>query len=194
MSEQSRDVTREQIINAASTAFSKFGYKKTTLDDIAALTNRGKTGIYYYFKSKDDIFREVIRKEAEDIKIKLMKSVEKKKKPIEKFSSYVHSRMDAFEKLGNYYSAMRHELLEHLHFINMHRIDFDKTETEVLCLILKEGVDSGDFNVKSIEQTANAILLTLKSLEIPLYGQESNINIKKFLDTLSDLIINGIKK
>jgi AcrR family transcriptional regulator len=195
MSETSRDLTREQIIAAASTAFSRFGYKKTTLDDIASLTNRGKTGIYYYFKSKDDIFREVIRKEAEEIKLKLTKLVSKKKKPVDKFTSYVHGRMDAFEKLGNYYNAMKHELLEHLHFINLNRIDFDNTELEVITSILKEGIVSGDFSIKNIPQTARTILITLKSLEIPFYGQEGQeINSKETLDSLIQLFLGGIKK
>lgn len=194
MSETSRDLTREQIISAASVAFSKFGYKKTTLDDIAALTNRGKTGIYYYFKSKDDIFREVIRKEAEIIKVKLSKSLANKKTPVVKLTSYIHNRMDAFEKLGNYYSAMKHELMEHLHFINLNRVDFDVTEIEIISSILTEGVEKGSFQIDNISQVSKTILLTLKSLEIPFYGQESHNNSKELLDSLIQLLLNGLMK
>ena len=194
MSETSRDITREQIINAASTAFSKFGYKKTTLDDIASITNRGKTGIYYYFKSKDDIFREVIKKEADDIKATLLESVAKKNTPSEKFASYVHNRMDAFEKLGNYYSAMKHELLEHLHFININRIDFDNTEMEVISSILEEGQKSGDFHIDDVKKVAQTVLLTLKSLEIPFYGQDYQKDTNEMLDSLIGLFVHGLKK
>jgi len=194
MSETSRDLTREQIISAASVAFSKFGYKKTTLDDIALLTNRGKTGIYYYFKSKDDIFREVIRKEAEIIKVKLSKSLANKKTPVVKLTSYIHNRMDAFEKLGNYYSAMKHELMEHLHFINLNRVDFDVTEIEIISSILTEGVEKGSFQIDNISQVSKTILLTLKSLEIPFYGQESQNNSKELLDSLIQLLLNGLMK
>jgi AcrR family transcriptional regulator len=194
MSETSRDITREQIINAASQAFSKFGYKKTTLDDIASLTNRGKTGIYYYFKSKDDIFREVIRKEADDIRIKLYKSLKKEKSPADKFVSYVYSRMAAFEKLGNYYNVMKHELMEHLNFINMNRVDFDTTEKEVICSILNEGVVKDVFSIENVNQTAQTILVMLKSLEIPFFGMNSLQNSKEILDSLIQLILNGIMK
>ncbi len=119
--------------------------------------------------------------------------VSKKKKPVEKFTSYVHGRMSAFEKLGNYYNAMKHELLEHLHFINMNRVDFDNTELEVITSILSEGVQSGDFNIDNITKTAQTILITLKSLEIPFYGHESgSLNTKEILDSLISLFLKGM--
>jgi AcrR family transcriptional regulator len=192
MSEQSRDLTKEQIIQAASMAFSKFGFKKTTLDDIAALTNRGKTGIYYYFKNKNEIFKEVINKEADAIKHELSQILQVDVCNVEKFKLYVDTRMRAFEKLGSYYSAMRHELFEHLHFINRNRRNFDVAELEVIKKILKLGKQSGEFCVDNIEQVSQTILLTLKSLEIPFFGQDYQKNAKDMLETLVNLMLNGM--
>ena len=54
---------KEIIIAAATTLFSRFGLDKTTMEDIAKAAKKGKSSLYYYFKSKEQVFAEVIRKE-----------------------------------------------------------------------------------------------------------------------------------
>jgi AcrR family transcriptional regulator len=53
------DVTeerKEQIIQAATTAFARSGFSKTRMDDIAKESGLSKGALYLYFKSKDEIF------------------------------------------------------------------------------------------------------------------------------------------
>jgi TetR/AcrR family fatty acid metabolism transcriptional regulator len=47
---------RAQIIEAAMVCFTRKGYVNTTMDDIVAESGLSKGAIYWYFKSKDDIF------------------------------------------------------------------------------------------------------------------------------------------
>ncbi len=47
-----KDANRENILKIAREIFSKYGFKKTTLDDIANAVRKGKSSLYYYFKSK----------------------------------------------------------------------------------------------------------------------------------------------
>jgi len=60
-----KDEVREHLVQTARMVFARYGYKKTALDDIAREARKGKSTIYYYFKSKDDIFKAVIDAEAE---------------------------------------------------------------------------------------------------------------------------------
>ncbi|HET6559677.1 MAG TPA: TetR/AcrR family transcriptional regulator, partial [Prolixibacteraceae bacterium] len=48
-----KDANRESILKTAQEIFSKYGYKKTTLDDIANAVRKGKSSLYYYFTSKE---------------------------------------------------------------------------------------------------------------------------------------------
>ena len=48
-----KDLNRETILKIAQEIFSKYGYKKTTLDDIANAVRKGKSSLYYYFKSSE---------------------------------------------------------------------------------------------------------------------------------------------
>jgi len=61
------EIIRNEVIITAQRLFQKYGYSKTTMEDIAKAMDRGKSTIYYYFKSKDEIFEAVIIKEADDV-------------------------------------------------------------------------------------------------------------------------------
>ena len=47
---------QEEIIRAAAKRFSRHGFSKTTLEEIARDVRIGKPTIYHYFKSKEDLF------------------------------------------------------------------------------------------------------------------------------------------
>jgi AcrR family transcriptional regulator len=51
---------RQQIIEAAMTCFSRKGYYSSSMDDIAAELSFSKALIYYYFKTKRDIFLAIL--------------------------------------------------------------------------------------------------------------------------------------
>lgn len=51
---------RGMIIEAAAKSFSLFGYKATTMDQVAKLANVGKGTIYTFFKNKEELFSEIV--------------------------------------------------------------------------------------------------------------------------------------
>jgi AcrR family transcriptional regulator len=50
---------KDSIVKSATIFFSKYGFYKTTVDEIAKHIHKAKGGIYYYFKSKEELFNEV---------------------------------------------------------------------------------------------------------------------------------------
>lgn len=51
---------RKMIVEAATKSISLFGYKATTMDQVAKLANVGKGTIYTFFKNKEELFEEII--------------------------------------------------------------------------------------------------------------------------------------
>jgi TetR/AcrR family transcriptional regulator, regulator of autoinduction and epiphytic fitness len=47
---------RELILDAAVGVFGKFGFKKTSVDDLAAAAGISKQGLYLHFASKEEVF------------------------------------------------------------------------------------------------------------------------------------------
>lgn len=49
----------QAILSAAHTQFSKYGYRKTSMEDISQELSISRASLYSYFKNKDEIFRGV---------------------------------------------------------------------------------------------------------------------------------------
>jgi len=194
MNDQERDYVREQIINAAASVFGRFGYKKTTMDEIGMAAGKGKTAIYYYFKNKEDVFRAVVEKEAKELEQNLIQAISTKSSPEEKLKTYVYTRMRTMLSLSNFYDALKNELLDHLPFINALRKEVDNKEIEMVKNILSEGVDNGLFDIKNIHFASITIVTTLKGLEIPLFVENKVDDLTLYVDNLIHIICYGLFK
>ena len=189
-----KDEVRKRIVFVASKIFTRFGFKKTTMEEIAMASKKGKSSIYYYFNSKEDIFRAVVEREAEELKKDLYKAVENVEDPIEKLRTYVLFRMHKLNTLTNFYAALKHEYLDHLEFIENIRKEYDRNEIKVLKSILQKGIDMGKFDIEDPELAAVAIATAMKGLEIPLFIRKEHGDIEKRLDSLIKFLFYGLVK
>ncbi|MFX0073779.1 MAG: TetR/AcrR family transcriptional regulator, partial [Candidatus Hermodarchaeota archaeon] len=89
---------KEQILSAASECFAKFGYKKTTLEDIAQKIGLNKASLYYYFKSKEEIFITIILNEFQQFVAKLHQDIEEDMDCIEKILVYFEEKLHFFRE------------------------------------------------------------------------------------------------
>lgn len=51
MSKTKDELLKEKILTGADMLFQKYGLTKTTMEDIAREAGKGKSTLYYYFKS-----------------------------------------------------------------------------------------------------------------------------------------------
>ena len=63
VSKKSED-TKSFIVDVAGKIFARYGFKKTTMEEIAKVMHKGRSTIYHYFKNKEDIFCAIIEKEG----------------------------------------------------------------------------------------------------------------------------------
>jgi AcrR family transcriptional regulator len=59
---------RKLIVEAATKSFSQFGYKATTMEQVAKIANVGKGTIYTFFKTKEELFDEIINSLIKEMK------------------------------------------------------------------------------------------------------------------------------
>src|SRR3981189_340004 len=52
---------REAILMAATAIFLRYGFKKTSMDDVARAAGVSRQGLYLYFDTKDLLFREALQ-------------------------------------------------------------------------------------------------------------------------------------
>lgn len=187
-----REEFKKKVIITAGQIFSHYGFKKTTMDEIAKSLKMGKSSIYYYFESKEEIFEAVVLYEANILRNELTKAIKSVESPVEKMRIYVFVRMKAFEKLSNYYNAIFDKNLDHYDFIETIREKYDREELAILRLILYHGARKKVFNVANSEYTAMAVQTTLKGLEVPLFWKKKELNIESRLNAILDVLYNGI--
>jgi AcrR family transcriptional regulator len=185
---------RKKVIITAGQIFSRYGFRKTTMDEIARELKMGKSSIYYYFTSKEEIFEAVVLYEANILRNELTTAIKSVESPVEKMRNYVFVRMKTFEKLANYYNAIFDKNLDHFDFIENIRSKYDREELAILRLLLWHGTRKKVFNVANSEYTALAIQTTLKGLEVPLFWMKKEVNIGNRLDAILNVLFNGILK
>ncbi len=54
------DTRRKEILEKSTECFIKFGFNKTTLDEIGEAIGFNKAALYYYFKNKEELFLQVV--------------------------------------------------------------------------------------------------------------------------------------
>jgi len=185
---------RIRIILTASKIFSRYGFKKTTMDEISKALKKGKSSIYYYFGSKEEIFEAVVLHEANLLRTQLTTAIKEVDSPPDKLRNYIYVRMNAFEKLSNYYNAVFDKNLDHYDFIEKIRARYDREELAMLRLLVYLGNRRGIFDVEDSEYTAMAIQTMLKGFEVPLFWSKRELDINSRLDAILRLIFYGLNK
>lgn len=189
-----KEKVKKKIIIDARDIFSRFGFKKTTMSDIARKTGMGKSSLYYYFPGKEEIFEQVVIHEADLLRKELSKTLETSKGAKEKLKNYITVRMQTFKKLSNYYQAIFDEDLSHFDFIEKVRERYNIQEIQTIERILKKGTEQGQFEIENSELAAIAIFTAMKGLEVPLFWNKAMKKLELRLDDMLNILFHGIVK
>ncbi|MCX7697463.1 MAG: TetR/AcrR family transcriptional regulator [Bacteroidales bacterium] len=185
---------KEYYLEVARKVFFSLGYKKTSLADIAQAARRAKTGIYYYFRSKSDIFQNIIEQEAK----KVIKDLEQKLSviddPIEKVKFYFQFRLNHLKEATSYYAFLKKDVLEHLPLIEKIRERYEKIEKEILSSILSQGIKQGVFKDFDVEKVTEALAKLIRGIEIPHFIEDLHFSMEQEMMILIDIFVAGLRK
>lgn len=149
---------KELILKDAKQVFLNYGYEKTTLDDIARKTGLKKNTLYYYFKSKEELFDEVMSEDMESIVRSISESIVTGKTAEEKVKSYMNALSRAFLTRAQMYTVSAKILLEFMIVLEKSgNVQVEKFIT-MLTELLKEGVKKGEFVKHDYEEFALVLL------------------------------------
>ena len=185
-------VTRQLILDSARQVFERFGYKKSTVEDIAKALGLGKSAIYYYFINKEDIFKAVLDHEAEELKNQLVEAVNQSANPQDKLRTYITVRVEVIKKLGNLYNFEKRDILSGNNVLDLRR-KYDQIEVDLISDILTQGQVSGKFVISNINLAAVAIVTLIKGLEVQIIHSDNETSRRR-IDDLLPILFNGICK
>jgi TetR/AcrR family transcriptional regulator len=81
------------ILDAALEVFSTYGYRGTTVDQIAAKSGMSKPNLLYYFKRKEDIYTAVLQRTL-TLWLEPLQALDPDKDPIAELTRYIHAKLD----------------------------------------------------------------------------------------------------
>lgn len=138
--------TREKLIDVARQLFVHKGVENTTMNDIAAASDKGRRTIYTYFKNKREIYNAVIERESDRQVERLRLTAQSDLAPEEKLRRFLIGRFDTIDDVSSYHPGTIRSLFS-LDFKRVERIRRLATvkEREILKEILNEGVRKGSF-------------------------------------------------
>ena len=192
MRDKTYDEQKTSVVQAASAVIRQFGFDKTTMGDIAKALHMGKSSLYHYFTSKEDIFLEVFKDEVEELREEFLRAIEAEKTPEAKFRAYILTRTEMFRRKLNQHmefleaTAERYELLLRIHQM------FDQDEIRIISGILEQGVAEGRFSIPDVHTTAVVIVTAFRAFEYPFSLSATPSEIEKDLDSLLEVVFKGI--
>ena len=184
---------RKQIVESATKYFSRYGFHKTTMDEIAKNIHKAKGVLYYYFRNKEELFNEVLKQELGTLKAALLKIVHSNNNSLTILTDYMLARFKLLNKAVNYHETLKADFFEKYNFVKDVRDDFESFEQVQLTTIIEKGNVEGYLNVKNIGPTVDVAMMIIKSIEIPLFLQDKYEVYKNTLRDLITMITNSLR-
>lgn len=161
--------TRAKLVDVARQLFAKNGVDSTTMNDIAAASQRGRRTLYTYFKSKEAIYSAVVESELEKLSDAMEEVGRENIRSDEKILKLIKTHLDAIKVVVYRNGTLRAGFFRNIWRVEGVRKNFDNKEIDLFRRILTEGVEQGIFNIESanIEVMADILHYCIKGIEVP---------------------------
>jgi AcrR family transcriptional regulator len=193
---EKHDRVREEIIAEASRLFQKYGYLKTSMEDIAKAAKKGKSSLYYYYKSKEDVFSDVIIKESEEVYREGEEAVSRETSAFGKLKAYFDATFKTIKNKVNMYSIVKGELIERVKIVSSLKKQIDSKYIQIVKDIISFGIENKEFSYmteKEIAVSALALSASLRGVFFNLMHDGESDNVEETLGILVNIFFKGLK-
>lgn len=164
--------TRQILIDVARQLFAKNGVERTTMNDIAQASGKGRRTLYTYFSRKEDIYAAVIESELERLSDRLDEVAAMKMRPQEKIIELIFTHLSQIRETVVRNGNLRAEFFRNIWTVEKVRKQFDADEIALFRKVYAEGKAEGEFDIENIEMVADITYYCIKGLEVPyIYGR-----------------------
>lgn len=159
--------TTAALIEAARVLFTRKGYARTTMSDIAREAKRGRRTLYMHFPSKEVLLRKVIETELNRI-LEVLREIAAKDIPADrKIMELVFGRLENVRHTIFRNGSLRADFTRFYLTIDSIRRKYDKIEVALIHNVLIEGREQGIFRFGDANLMAEIIHYSVKGLEAP---------------------------
>jgi TetR/AcrR family transcriptional regulator, cholesterol catabolism regulator len=191
---------REEIIAAAGRVFLEKGYRATSFKDIAEAIGKDRASLYYYFESKQDLFR-VATGTAVARNVKAAERVARGTgTPAEKIATVVADLLESYTSKD--YPYMFIFLQEDVNRIAEHPDDAWAREVNALTRryeraitnIIQEGIDGGDFKVAGPPHVLTKAIIGMANWTHRWFRSSGKLTPEEIARVFSETFLHGIAR
>ena len=184
---------REQIVEAAEEHFSRYGYEKTTVSDLAREIGFSKAYIYKFFDSKQGIGEAICAKTLSAIVAAVEQAVAGAPTPTEKFrrmfKTLTATGVSLFFNDRKLYDIAASSAGEGWPSARA----YGERIRQILLEIVREGRETGEFERKTpLDETVHAIYLVIRPFVNPLLLQHNLDLVEDAPVQLSNLVLRSL--
>ncbi len=185
----------EKIYEAALKQFSKNGYKKTTLDDIAQRLNMTNANLYGYATSKQALYHDSVAYVMTKWQNKVLAAIEGIENPVERLETLCDSAVLYLSEDKIFCQILKADpdIFPMFPTVDPYE-EINRRSYYLLKEALEDGVNKGLFVDIDTEKSAQILFAIYKTLIIEAYVKSDD---KGFLDTYNEtrkLFLYGIVK
>lgn len=189
-----RKIVEAELVAIAAAVFAQSGYRRATLEEIAARLGVTRAALYTYVTSKEDLLRRVIEPfylwastylrdldEVRDLP------------PADQLHHAIRMHVDLFEKSGDtvrVFIRTRAELPPEL--FRRHR-SWERKLHERVCEIVEEGIRIGDFRPVNVNVATYTIYGATNWMHMWHGPTSAAGSADEIADALTDLIVAGLR-
>ena len=190
------DILKDDILREAQKLFQQFGLKKTTMEDIAKAMGKGKSTLYYYFSSKEEIFDAVVMKEMEELFNSVKLAVQKACSAEDKLKAFTLTKIKAVQKKANLYKLVKGEMQDTIRCMKHLRTQYDIREINLVKEILSFGIDNGEFMSQisdDLDILPSVMVSSLRGLERDIFTENRYAKLEPRMESIMSIMIRGLR-
>jgi len=196
MNQTKQDLRKDQILDAALTVLVQNGYEGSRMDDVVSKSQLSKGAIYWYYKSKKDMYLDLVNFWVIRYSATINHLVENDQAAPDQLKSLFNYFIDQYESDPDPFIALT-EFWSMAQKDDDFRAKLQKVYSqflEVLEKIVAKGVKDGDFKKLDIRITAMSIMLNVESINWFTLFDTHGVSARDYIQTISDFILAGLLK
>ena len=188
---------RQQILEAATSVFSRLGFHKARMDDIVEESGLSKGALYWYFKSKDDIILAILDNlfEQDLSHLQLVTESDLKSSASETLRKFTHNALADIKQMLRlmpltyefYAMAFRNKSVKQA------LKGYLRKYIGVLTPIIQKGVDDGEFRRVDPQDAAISLGAMIEGILLLWTYDPETIDLDRHFEIATDLFLQGLE-
>jgi len=192
-----KEAVREAILDATDRLLARYGYRKMTVEDIAAEAGIGKGTIYLHFDSKEEVVLSHVDRIVDRLKQQHLAVIARSKVTApERLRQMLLARvLFRFDSIQHYTQSLNDLLAALRPGLLARRAKYFEEEAQIFAEVLAEGRASGELQFEEELTTARALLeatnsLLPYSLSISELGEREEV--ERRAAAIAGLLLHGL--